>query len=96
MNNSDGFAAAAGPPFSNQRPPTSSSNSSDNEKLVLTSKVNRRKTNLGKKKNAAKDGLTPVDLPRQKTFAPGENANVRKVKKTGWANDNDDNDSELL
>lgn len=99
MNNSDGYADRKSPPLA-QRPESSSSNDSD--KLVLTSKVNRRKTNLGKKNASPSptrgghnqpDGVTPVDLPRQRTFAPGGNKGVRQVKRDGWANDAD---SDLL
>jgi len=105
MNNSDGLAAGqrvSPEPLIDQRPVSSSSDESAN-KLVLTSKVNRRKTNLGRKntkgspnRGGAND-LTPAAIPRQKTFAPGTNAQVAQVKRTGWANQEvDDGDSELL
>lgn len=102
MNNSDGLAAGqrvSPEPLIDQRPASSSSDESAN-KLVLTSKVNRRKTNLGRKNTKGSptrgaSDLTPAVIPRQKTFAPGQNADVHQVKRTGWAND-DDGESELL
>ena len=105
MNNSDGLAAGqrvSPEPLIDQRPVSSSSDESAN-KLVLTSKVNRRKTNLGRKNTKGGSpnrgdpaDLSPAAIPRQKTFAPGQNANVRQVKRTGWADADDDGDSELL
>ena len=102
MNNSDGLAAGqrvSPEPLIDQRPATSSSDESAN-KLVLTSKVNRRKTNLGRKNTKGSpsrggNDLAPASIPRQKTFAPGANANLQQVKRTGWAHD-DDGESELL
>jgi len=102
MNNSDGLAAGQRvppEPLTAQRPASSSSDESAN-KLVLTSKVNRRKTNLGRENtkgspNRGGSDLAPANMPRQKTFAPGQNAKVHQVKRAGWAND-DDGESELL
>lgn len=105
MNNSDGLAAGqrvSPEPLIDQRPVSSSSDESAN-KLVLTSKVNRRKTNLGKQKTkvgsptrAENNDLSPAAVPRQKTFAPGQNAQVQQVKRAGWADVDDDGESELL
>jgi len=102
MNNSDGLAAgqrASPEPLIDQRPASSSSDESA-DKLVLTSKVARRKTNLGRTNtkgspNRAGNDLAAAKPSRQRTFAPGQNANVRQVERAGWAND-DDGESELL
>lgn len=76
MNATDGMAAnekvAVNSPFNAPRPESSSSNESD--QLVLTSKVNRRKTNLGKKQRSvlpptqSKDSLAP-GVGRAQTLA---------------------------
>ena len=69
MNVTDGMAhnekVVANSPFNEPRPESSSSSGSGN--LVLTSKVNRRKTNLGKQRSQmapAKQDSLPKGVPR--------------------------------
>ena len=111
MNATDGLAHPSGsPPLQGQRPPSSSSNESGlivskvDKRRNNLGKSGKSLGLLGKQKSVGPQyqaNLIDDKLPRQHTLAPGNNrrqANLAKhdVKKQGWANNDDANDSELL